>query len=453
MKIKNVIGREVLDSRGNPTIEVEIHIDGYKSGRAIVPSGASTGTKEALELRDKDKGRYRGKGVLKAVKNINKIIKNEIVGLSIEDQRQIDNKLLEIDGTENKGNLGANAILGVSIATAHCRAGANNVPLFYDFNKSKKIKYNLPIPFMNILNGGSHANNNVDIQEFMIVPTGAKSFSQAIQMGSEIFHSLKEILEDKGHITAVGDEGGFAPNLKSNIEAIELILSAIEKTSYKPLRDIFIALDVAASEIFNNNKYHLQSERRMLTSDEMIKYYEELINNYPIISIEDGLDENDWKGWKELNKSIGDKCQIVADDLTVTNKLFLEKAIENEAINSILIKLNQIGTVTETIETIDLAKKNDISTMISHRSGESEDTTISDLAVGLNTGQIKAGSLCRTDRVSKYNQLLRIEDYLNGDSLYEPLSLSNYFRKWEIKKSRNDHLTSFKGNSFEGFWV
>ena len=426
MKIKNVIGREVLDSRGNPTIEVEIHIDGNKSGRAIVPSGASTGTKEALELRDNDLARYRGKGVLKAVKNVNEIIKKEIIGLNIEDQKFIDNRLLEIDNTDNKKNLGANAILGVSLATAHCRAVANKIPLFKDFNKSKESKYNLPIPFMNILNGGSHADNNVDIQEFMIVPIGAKSFSHAIQMGSEIFHSLKEILQNQGHITAVGDEGGFAPNLKSNIEAIELIIRAIEKTSYKPYKDVFIALDVAASEIYHNNKYHLQSDKRKLTSDEMIEYYETLINNYPIISIEDGLDENDWKGWKELNKSIGAKCQIVADDLTVTNKLFLEKAIKHEAINSILIKLNQIGTVTETIDTINLAKKNDISTMISHRSGESEDTTISDLAVGLNAGQIKAGSLCRTDRVSKYNQLLRIEDYLNGSALYEPLSLSNY---------------------------
>ena len=426
MKIKNVIGREVLDSRGNPTIEVEIHIDGNKSGRAIVPSGASTGTKEALELRDNDLARYRGKGVLKAVKNVNEIIKKEIIGLNIEDQKFIDNRLLEIDNTDNKKNLGANAILGVSLATAHCRAVANKIPLFKDFNKSKESKYNLPIPFMNILNGGSHADNNVDIQEFMIVPIGAKSFSHAIQMGSEIFHSLKEILQKQGHITAVGDEGGFAPNLKSNIEAIELIIRAIEKTSYKPYKDVFIALDVAASEIYHNNKYHLQSDKRKLTSDEMIEYYETLINNYPIISIEDGLDENDWKGWKELNKSIGAKCQIVADDLTVTNKLFLEKAIKHEAINSILIKLNQIGTVTETIDTINLAKKNDISTMISHRSGESEDTTISDLAVGLNAGQIKAGSLCRTDRVSKYNQLLRIEDYLNGSALYEPLSLSNY---------------------------
>ena len=427
MDIKNVIGREVLDSRGNPTIEVEIYIDENKSGRAIVPSGASTGTKEALELRDNDVARYRGKGVLKAVKNINKIIKEEIIGLNIEDQKQIDNKLLEIDGTENKENLGANAILGVSLATAHCRAIAKNIPLFKDFNKNEGLKYNLPIPFMNILNGGSHANNNVDIQEFMIVPVGAKSFSHAIQMGSEIFHSLKEILQVQGHITAVGDEGGFAPNLKSNIEAIELILEAIEKTSYKPFKDIFIALDVAASEIFHKNKYRLLSEKRMLTSNEMIKYYETLINNYPIISIEDGLDENDWKGWKELNKSIGAKCQIVADDLTVTNKLFLEKALEHDAINSILIKLNQIGTITETIETIDLAKKNGISTMISHRSGETEDTTISDLAVGLNAGQIKAGSLCRTDRVSKYNQLLRIEENLNDNALYEPLSLSKYF--------------------------
>ena len=428
MNIKNVIGREVLDSRGNPTVEVEIHIDGNKSGRAIVPSGASTGAKEVLELRDGDQSRYRGKGVLKAVKNINKIIKKEIVGLSIESQKQIDDKLIEIDGTENKKKLGANAILGVSLATAHCRAIANDTPLFKEFNKSKDQNYNLPIPFMNILNGGSHANNNVDIQEFMIVPSGAKSFSHSIQMGSEIFHSLKEILHDQGHITAVGDEGGFAPNLKSNGEAIELILRAVEKTSYKPFKDVFIALDVAASEIFHKKKYHLQSEKKMLTSDEMIKYYETLINNYPIISIEDGLDENDWNGWKELNKAIGARCQIVADDLTVTNKLFLEKALKHDAINSILIKLNQIGTITETIETINLAKKNNISTMISHRSGETEDTTISDLAVGLNAGQIKAGSLCRTDRVSKYNQLLRIECYLNNNALYEPLSLSNYLK-------------------------
>ena len=429
MKIKNVVGREVLDSRGNPTIEVEIHTDGNKSGKAIVPSGASTGAKEALELRDNDPTRYRGKGVLKAVKNVNNIIKKEIIGLSIEDQKQIDNKLLEIDGTENKENLGANAILGVSLATAHCRALAKNVHLFKDFNNSKDLKYNLPIPFMNILNGGRHANNNIDIQEFMIVPIGAKSFSHAIQMGSEIFHSLRKILQNQGLATAVGDEGGFAPNLKSNIEAIELILKAVEKTSYKPYEDIFVAIDVAASEIFYNNKYHLRSEKRKLTSTEMIKYYETLINNYPIISIEDGLDENDWKGWEGLNKSIGTKCQIVADDLTVTNRLFLKEALKHDAINSILIKLNQIGTLTETIETINIAKKNDISTMISHRSGETEDTTISDLAVGLNAGQIKAGSLCRTDRVSKYNQLLRIEDYLNDRALYEPLSLSKYFRR------------------------
>ena len=427
MKINNVIGREVLDSRGNPTIEVEVYIDTNKSGRAIVPSGASTGTKEALELRDKDVARYRGKGVLKAVKNVNEVIRKEIIGINIEDQKLIDNRLVEVDGTDNKKNLGANAILGVSLATAHCRANAKNTPLFMEFSNNNNLKYNLPIPFMNILNGGSHADNNVDIQEFMIVPIGAKSFSGAIQMGSEIFHSLKEILLNQGHITAVGDEGGFAPNLKSNIEAIELILRAIEKSSYKPYKDVFIALDVAASEIFHNNRYNLQSERRSLTSNEMIKYYETLINDYPIISIEDGLDENDWKGWKELNKSIGSNCQIVADDLTVTNKLFLEEALKYNAINSILIKLNQIGTITETIETINLAKENEISIMISHRSGETEDTTISDLAVGFNAGQIKAGSLCRTDRVAKYNQLLRIEHYLDKNAIYKPLSLSKYF--------------------------
>ena len=427
MKINNVIGREVLDSRGNPTIEVEVYIDANKSGRAIVPSGASTGTKEALELRDKDVARYRGKGVLKAVKNVNEVIRKEIIGINIEDQKLIDNRLVEVDGTDNKKNLGANAILGVSLATAHCRANAKNTPLFMEFSNNNNLKYNLPIPFMNILNGGSHADNNVDIQEFMIVPIGAKSFSGAIQMGSEIFHSLKEILLNQGHITAVGDEGGFAPNLKSNIEAIELILRAIEKSSYKPYKDVFIALDVAASEIFHNNRYNLQSERRSLTSNEMIKYYETLINDYPIISIEDGLDENDWKGWKELNKSIGSNCQIVADDLTVTNKLFLEEALKYNAINSILIKLNQIGTITETIETINLAKENEISIMISHRSGETEDTTISDLAVGFNAGQIKAGSLCRTDRVAKYNQLLRIEHYLDKNAMYKPLSLSKYF--------------------------
>tara|TARA_Y100001935_G_scaffold189638_1_gene157857 strand:+ start:459 stop:1757 length:1299 start_codon:yes stop_codon:yes gene_type:complete len=424
--IKNIISREVLDSRGNPTIEVEVHLNTKKIGRAIVPSGASTGAKEALELRDKDPKRFNGKGVKKAIDNINKIIKKEIIGLSVEDQRFIDNRLIDIDGTENKKNLGANAILGVSLATAHSRAKEKKIPLFADFKSEKNIKYNLPIPLMNILNGGSHANNNIDFQEFMIVPVGAKSFKESVRMGAEIFHSLKKILDQKGYNTSVGDEGGFAPSLNSNQDAIELILESIENTSYKQGKDIFIALDVAASEIYENYNYNLSSEKRSLSSDKMIQYYETLVDNYPIISIEDGLDENDWDGWRNLTSSLGEKCQIVGDDLTVTNKLFLEKAINLKAINSILIKLNQIGTISETIDTIMVAKKNKVSTIVSHRSGETEDTTISDFAVGLSSGQIKAGSLCRTDRVAKYNQLIRIEDRLKDKAQFSPLHLSKY---------------------------
>ena len=423
--ISDILARQILDSRGNPTLEVDVKLSDGSLGRAAVPSGASTGEYEAYELRDDNSKFFNGMSVLKAIENVNVEIFNTFSGRNPFQQRNIDRDLIELDGTANKNKLGANAILGFSMAVARAAANSLNLPLWKYIGGMRA--YTLPVPMMNIINGGAHANNGLDFQECMIMPIGFSKFSDALRSGTEIFLNLKKILTQKGFSTSVGDEGGFAPNLKSNIEAIELIIRAIEKTSYKPYKDVFIALDVAASEIFHNNKYHLQSDKRKLTSDEMIEYYETLINNYPIISIEDGLDENDWNGWKELNRSIGTKCQIVADDLTVTNKLFLEKALKNDAINSILIKLNQIGTVTETIETINLAKENDISTMISHRSGETEDTTISDLAVGLNAGQIKAGSLCRTDRVSKYNQLLRIEDYLNDRALYEPLSLSKYF--------------------------
>ena len=425
MIIKNIIAREVLDSRGNPTIEVEVHLKSQKFGRSIVPSGASTGTKEAIELRDNDINRFEGKGTIKAVENVNKIIKKEIVGMNIENQYEIDKKIIELDGTKNKSKLGANALLGVSLAVAHARANEKNINLFESFSIDKKGKYLMPIPLMNILNGGSHANNNIDIQEFMIMPIGASSFSSALQMGAEVFHSLKKLLSKNKYNTSVGDEGGFSPNLQSNIQAIELIIESIENTKYKLGSDIFLALDIAASEIYKNGKYYLSSDNKQLTSDELIKYYDSLINQFPIISIEDGLDENDWEGWVNLTSELGDKCQIVGDDLTVTNSVYLEKAISQKAINSILIKLNQIGTISETIETINLAKKNKISSIISHRSGETEDVTIADFSVAMGVGQIKAGSLSRTDRIAKYNQLLRIEDYLKENAIYPKLELLN----------------------------
>ncbi len=416
MKIIDVHARELLDSRGNPTIEVELSLDGNITGRAIVPSGASTGEHEAIELRDGDPDRFTGKGVLKAVDNVNTIINNTLINEIIDSQENLDTILINLDGSSNKSNLGANATLGVSMAYARAKALYANIPLYKSFNKH--FEFTMPTPMINIINGGSHANNNVDFQEFMIFPIGAKSFSHAIQICAEIFYHLKSILNQKGYSTAVGDEGGFAPNLRSNQEAIEVILEAIQRTPYQAAKEIFLALDVAASELFNNDKYLLASEDKQLSSDQMIDYLSSLVNQYPILSIEDGLDQNDWAGWKKLNASIGDKCQIVGDDLTVTNKVHLAKAIEQKSMNAILIKLNQIGTVTETIEAIELANKHNFGSIISHRSGETEDTIISDFSVSMGTGQIKTGSLSRTDRVAKYNQLLRIEEQLGSKAIF-----------------------------------
>ena len=416
MKIIDVHARELLDSRGNPTVEVELSLDGDIAGRAIVPSGASTGAHEAVELRDGDPDRFIGKGVLKAVENVNTVIKNKLINEIIDSQEDLDNRLIDLDGSSNKSNLGANATLGVSIAYARAKALYDNIPLYKSFNKN--FEFMMPTPMINIINGGSHANNNVDFQEFMIFPIGAKSFSRAIQMGAEIFYHLQSILNQKGYSTAVGDEGGFAPNLRSNQEAIEVILEAVNNTPYKAGKEIFLALDVAASELFTNDKYRLVSEDKNLSNDQMIDYLSSLVNQYPILSIEDGLDQNNWAGWKNLNTSIGDKCQIVGDDLTVTNKVHLAKSIEQKSMNAILIKLNQIGTVTETIEAIELANKHKFGSIISHRSGETEDTIIADFSVSMGTGQIKTGSLSRTDRVAKYNQLLRIEEQLGAKAIF-----------------------------------
>ena len=410
--IIDIFGREILDSRGNPTVEVEVLLESGAVGRAAVPSGASTGEHEALELRDGG-DRFMGKGVTKAVANVNDKIAERLIGEDALEQAYIDKIMCDLDGTETKKNLGANAILGVSMAVA--RAGADELGLpLYQYLGGINAR-TLPTPMMNILNGGSHADNNVDLQEFMIFPAGAKSFSEALQMGVEVFHTLKKVLKEKGYNTAVGDEGGFAPNLKSNEEAIELIIEAGNKTKYKMGKDLFIALDPAASEFYNKDtkKYILASENKMLTSKEMTDLYKKWIEKYPIISIEDGLAEDDWSGWKILNKRIGNKIQIVGDDILVTNPKRLQRAIDEKTCNSILIKLNQIGTVTETLDTIELAKNNGFSAVISHRSGETEDTFIADLAVATGVGQIKTGSASRTDRVSKYNQLLRIEENIH----------------------------------------
>jgi len=417
--IHNIIAREILDSRGNPTVEVDVHLSDGAFGRAAVPSGASTGKYEAVELRDGDNSRYLGKGVKKAVNNVNTTIADAIIGLDAFNQKYIDNIMIELDGTPNKSNLGANSILGVSIAVAKAASNAKNIPLYKYLNNNSI--YTMPIPMMNIINGGSHADNNVDFQEFMIFPIGANSFSNALQMGTEIFHELKKVLRDSLLNTAVGDEGGFAPDLKSNEEAIEVILTAVHKAGYVAGKDIYIALDIAASEIFNNNKYIIKSEKKSFTSDQMISYYQNLIENYPIISIEDGLDENDWEGWTLMNSELGNKIQIVGDDLTVTSIDRLKKAIDLDAMNAILIKLNQIGSVTETLDAINLSKKTRFGTIISHRSGETEDTTIADLSVACGVGQIKTGSASRTDRICKYNQLLRIEQQLLDKSNYPGL--------------------------------
>ena len=424
--IEKVCAREILDSRGNPTIEVDIYTKSGHLGRAAVPSGASTGEYEAIELRDIDSERYLGKGVRKALNNVNSIISEAIIGLDVTKQEEVDNMMIKLDGTENKSRLGANAILGVSLAIAHASAKVSNTPLYRTF--SNNDKFLLPIPMMNILNGGSHANNSVDIQEFMIMPISGNTFSETLRMGTEVFHELKSVLNSKGMNTAVGDEGGFAPNLSSNEEAIEVILESIIKRGLKPGKDILLALDVAASELYENGLYNLASENKKLETSEMITYLSKLVKDYPIISIEDGLDENDWEGWSQLNLEIGRDVQIVGDDLTVTNIKRLQRSIDEKSMNAILIKLNQIGTVTETIQTIKMAKKAGFGVVISHRSGETEDTTISDLAVGMATGQIKTGSASRTDRVCKYNQLLRIEEELGSDA-----KLANHFVLENVK--------------------
>jgi enolase len=419
--IVKIKAREILDSRGNPTIEVDVYLESGAMGRAAVPSGASTGENEAIELRDKDETRYLGKGVLKAVENVNNIIADELEGWDALDQVGIDRFLIQLDGTPNKSQLGANAILGVSLAVAKAAANHLGLPLYrYIGGVNAKV---LPVPLMNILNGGKHADNNVDIQEFMIVPVNAPSFSEALRMGVEVFHSLKSVLKSKGYNTAVGDEGGFAPNLKSNIEAIEVILEAIEKSGYKAGKDVFLALDPAASEFYEDGKYiFFKSDKSEKTPEQMVKFYEELVKQYPIISIEDGMSEHDWEGWKMLTEALGEKIQLVGDDIFVTNIEIFSKGIEKGIANSILIKLNQIGTLTETLDCIELAKRNGYTAVISHRSGETEDTTIADLVVGTNAGQIKTGSASRTDRIAKYNQLLRIEEELGADAVFAGVS-------------------------------
>ncbi|KGP72872.1 phosphopyruvate hydratase [Pontibacillus yanchengensis] len=414
--ITDVYAREVLDSRGNPTVEVEVYTESGAYGTALVPSGASTGEFEAVELRDGDKNRYVGKGVQQAVENVNEKIGPELLGFDVTRQVIIDQVMIELDGTDNKGNLGANAILGVSMAVAHAAADFVGVPLYQylgGFNAKK-----LPVPMMNILNGGEHADNNVDIQEFMIMPVGAPTFHEALRTGAEIFHSLKKVLKEKGYSTGVGDEGGFAPNLGSNEEALSTIIEAIEAAGYKPGEEVQLAMDVASSEIYEDGKYNLKGEGVTRTAEEMVNWYEELVNKYPIISIEDGLDENDWEGTKLLTERIGDRVQLVGDDLFVTNTERLNRGIEEGVGNSILIKVNQIGTLTETFQAIEMAKEAGYTAVISHRSGETEDATIADIAVATNAGQIKTGAPSRTDRVAKYNQLLRIEDVLAGTGVY-----------------------------------
>ena len=423
--IIQIEGREILDSRGNPTIEVELVTDSGAVGRACVPSGASTGEHEAIELRDGDKGRYGGKGVLKAVKNINEVIAREIVGLDATEQVLIDQTMIELDGTENKSKLGANAILGVSLAAAHAAAEAVGLPL-YQYLGGVNAKH-LPVPMMNILNGGSHADNNVDIQEFMVQPVGAPTFREALRCGAEIFHALKAVLKKRGLNTAVGDEGGFAPNLESNAAAIEAILEAVDKAGYQAGRDVFLAMDAAASEFYDKkkNKYVLGAEDAEWSSDEMIDYYVKLVGKYPILSIEDGLDENDWEGHKKMTEALGEKIQLVGDDLFVTNTKFLSRGIREGCTNSILIKVNQIGTLTETLDAIEMAKRAGYTAVVSHRSGETEDSMIADIVVGTNAGQIKTGSLSRSDRVAKYNQLLRIEEQLAEAAIYG--GLGNFY--------------------------
>ena len=421
--IVDVFAREILDSRGNPTIEVDVALKGGSIGRAAVPSGASTGEHEAVELRDGDSARYLGKGVQKAVENVNEIIAGEIIGEDATEQIMIDKILLELDGTSNKGKLGANAILGVSLATCKAAAEAFGLPL-YQYIGGTNAK-TLPVPMMNILNGGSHADNNVDLQEFMIMPAGAANFAEALRMGTEVFHNLKSVLKKKGYNTAVGDEGGFAPDLKSNEEALQVIMDAIAKAGYKAGEEVFIALDPASSEFFDKDKqkYVLASEKKELTPSQMVEYYAGLVNKYPIVSIEDGMAEDDWDGWKLMTDKLGSKIQIVGDDLFVTNTDRLKKGIEMGVCNSVLIKLNQIGSLTETLDAIEMAKTAAYTAVVSHRSGETEDNTIADVVVATNAGQIKTGSACRTDRICKYNQLLRIEENLGETARFAGLSV------------------------------
>lgn len=417
--IIDIRSREILDSRGNPTVEVEVMTEEGFIGRAAVPSGASTGKYEAVELRDGDKERFLGKGVLNACRNIEEIIREELIGVDVFEQIYIDNLMRELDGTENKGKLGANAILGVSLAVAKAGAAASGQPLYrYIGGVNAHV---LPVPMMNILNGGSHADNSIDFQEFMVMPLGADYFSEGLRMGVEIFHNLKKVLKSKGYSTNVGDEGGFAPNIKSNVEAIEIVLQSIEAAGFRPGEDIMIAMDAAASEFYNEEEkvYHFhQSTGDKLTSSEMVNYWKGWVDKYPILSIEDGLHEDDWDGWKLLNKTIGDRVQLVGDDLFVTNTKRLQRGIDEAAANSILIKVNQIGSLSETIDSVNLANRNGFTAVMSHRSGETEDTTIADLAVALNTGQIKTGSASRSDRIAKYNQLLRIEEELADSAVY-----------------------------------
>ena len=407
MKIKDVIGREIIDSRGNPTVEVDVILENGVLGRAAVPSGASTGEREALELRDGDKSRYMGKGVLKAVENVNGPLRDLVIGMDASKQKELDYAMIELDGTETKSKFGANAILGISMAAMKASAIAEGKPLYRYIGDGDV----LPRPMMNIINGGAHADNRLDFQEFMIIPQ-RDTIRERLRVGAEVFHNLKKVLNDKGLATGVGDEGGFAPDLQSNSEGFELIIEAIKKAGYEPGVDVCLGIDVAASEFYKDGKYELVGEGRSLTTDELIDFFDELVNKYPIISIEDPVDENDWEGFRKITERIGDKVQLVGDDLFVTNKKCLQMGIDNHAGNAILLKVNQIGTITETLETIELARANGYATVISHRSGETEDTTIADLAVGLNLGQIKTGSMSRTDRICKYNQLLRIEEEL-----------------------------------------
>lgn len=414
MEIMNIHAREILDSRGNPTVEVDVILTNGIIGRAAIPSGASTGEYEACELRDGDKKRYLGKGVLKAVDNVNRVIAPQLQGYDVTDQYEIDTAMIKLDGTPNKSKLGANAILGVSLAVARAAAATLGLPLYQYIGGLEACL--LPVPMMNVINGGKHADNNVDIQEFMIVPANAKSFREALRMAAEVFHNLKKVLIDMKLSTGVGDEGGFAPDLSSNEEALKVIMKGIEKAGYEPGKDIFIALDPASSSFYRNGKYHFEGEK--VDSAFMIDYYSKMVNNYPIVSIEDGLAEDDWDGWVAMTKALGSKIQIVGDDIFVTNIERLKKGIKLKAANSILIKLNQIGTLTETLKTIEMAREAGFTFVISHRSGETEDTTISDVVVGTNGGQIKTGSVCRTDRIAKYNQLLRIEEELASRARY-----------------------------------